>query len=113
MRLPWQARRAQVLGSITLKEPDVPDATTKKEPFYTLAVFWVTVLLMAPIDWVVYKVMDDVTQPNHDIRLVVVTAVISGALGAVYGFWLASSYSSAKKDDTIAAAVPKAPDAPK
>lgn len=72
-------------------------------PFYKMAAFWVTILLMIPIYFVTWEVMKDLSPTNHDLRLMVVTAFVSGALFAIIGFWLGTSISSQRKTELDAA----------
>lgn len=72
-------------------------------PFYKLASFWITLILMPLVYLVVYAVVirggDGWSQ---EVKAMVVSAIISGILGAVTGFWLGSSISSDRKTDLLA-----------
>ena len=97
-----------VVGGITLtaKETtmaDPPSATyNPSQPFWKQPAFYITLLLVPLVYLVVLIVLWPGSNFSTDIKTMVVTAVVSGVLGAITGFWLASSWSSTRKDDTIA-----------
>lgn len=92
-----------MLSGITLKEEPVP--TDPKEPFWKQPAFWVTLLLLPLVYIVTLLVLWPGNGYTPEVKIMVITAVGVGLLTAITGFWLASSYSSGKKDDTIATAV--------
>lgn len=65
---------------------------TEAPPYWTTGAWALTVLLMPPIYWVIYIVTRDGSPYGADIRASVVTAVITGALGALLGFWVGQTY---------------------
>ena len=67
-------------------------------PFWKQPHIYITLLLMVPIYFVVWKVIGE-PGFSETVRVMVVTAVISTALGAVLGFWLGTSQSSLKKEE--------------
>lgn len=79
--------------------PKVTDGT----PFWKTAPFWVTMVLMVPIYFVTYNVMVNNAPENRDLKLMVATAWISGALFGIMGFWLGTSMSSQRKTELAAA----------
>lgn len=79
--------------------PKVADGT----PFWKTAPFWVTMALMVPIYFVTYNVMLNNAPENQDLKLMVATAWISGALFGIMGFWLGTSMSSQRKTELAAA----------
>lgn len=73
-------------------------------PFWKQPHIYVTAMFMVPIWFVVYKVVGDTNSQFSDtVKVMVITAIISTSVGAILGYWLGSSQSSAKKDDTNAA----------
>ena len=73
-------------------------------PFWKQPHIYVTLLLMVPIYYVVFKVVGDTANAFSDtIKVMVVTAIISSALSGLLGFWLGTSQSSVKKDEATAA----------
>lgn len=69
---------------------------------------WVTLLLLPLVYLVVGAVVFSSKDAfSQDVKAMVVAAVISGVLGAITGYWLGTSFSSAKKDEQRAA--PAAP----
>ncbi len=70
-------------------------------PFWKQPHIYITLLLMVPIYYVVYQVIGT-NGFSETVRVMVVTAIISTALGAVLGFWLGTSQSSLKKDEARA-----------
>lgn len=86
---------------LAIKESPVPP-TTSKEPFYKQGPFWITLLLAPLVYIVVYAVLFQAGFTT-EIKVMVVTAIISTLLGAIIGYWLATSFQSGEKDKTIAA----------
>jgi muramidase (phage lysozyme) len=80
----------------------VANANPQQIPFYKNPGFIMACLLSPLIYMVVYKTMWDPTF-SEQLKTVVVTAVLSGLLGALTGFYFGSSLSSAKKDDALVA----------
>lgn len=87
-----------VAATRTLLVPKAEEGT----PFYMTGPFWITLLLMAPVYYVTHNIMEDRSPSNHDLRLMVATAFISGILFAVAGFWLGTSMSSQRKTELAA-----------
>jgi hypothetical protein len=67
------------------------------EPFWMLPAFWVTVLLL-PALYIVLGAVLFREGFSEEVKIMVVTAVVSGGLGSITGFWLGSSASSQRKD---------------
>lgn len=61
---------------------------------------WVTLLLLPLVYMTVASVLF-LEGWTSETKAMVVAAVISGALGAITGYWLGTSFSSAKKDDLL------------
>jgi lysozyme len=70
-------------------------------PVWSMAAFWISVMLMIPLYAVVFIVL---LNPDYDkdLRLQVITAVL-GVIMLVGGFWLGSSRDSARKTELLAA----------
>lgn len=62
---------------------------------------WVTAALLPLVYIVVWTVVRD-PGSSEQLRTVVVTAVISGLLGSITGFWLGTSLSSQRKTEILA-----------
>ena len=100
---------ARVLAGIALTEEAPVPTPTDKEPFWRQPAIWVTAMLMPLVYFVTIVVLLPSNNYSTEVKVVVITAIISGVLGAVVGFWLATSYSSGKKDDLLAATRPPDP----
>lgn len=71
-------------------------------PFYRMASFWITLILMPLVYLVVYAVVIKGGDGwSQEVKAMVVSAIISGILGAVTGFWLGSSLGSDRKNDLL------------
>ena len=62
---------------------------------------WVTIMLL-PLVYLVVSAVLFKDGFSDDVRAMTVAAVISGVLGAITGYWLGTSFSSAKKDERLA-----------
>lgn len=96
-------KQARVLASISLtKTSEVAVSTTQQPlPFWKQPAIYVTGMIMPLVYICAIMVLWPGNNYTESIRVMVITAIVSGALGAITGFWLASSYSSSKKDDAI------------
>lgn len=64
---------------------------------------WITAALLPLVYGVVFAVVfGDAATFSDEIRVMVVTAVVSGTLGGIIAYWLGSSMSSRNKDELIA-----------
>lgn len=82
-------------------------AAPEAKSFWQQPALWITLLLLPLVYWVVGAVLHGwggVWAP--EIRASVVSAVISGVLGSVTGFWLGTSWGSSRKTDMLAGAKP-------
>lgn len=65
---------------------------------------WITAALLPLVYGVVYIVLTGSTDNfSTETKAMVVAAIVSGVLGAILGYWLGTSASSARKDDSIIA----------
>jgi muramidase (phage lysozyme) len=90
---------AEVGGGIV--EARKSAGSTDQIPFYKNAafIFWITV---APLVYAgVYAVLFGPAQFSDDAKMMVLTALFTGVLGAGTGFFLGSSLSSQRKDATL------------
>lgn len=87
--------------TLTLSEPE-PSMNNSPQPFWKQPAIYITAMIMPLIYYVTYAVMNGVG--GQQMQTMVITAIISGALGTIGGFWLGSSQGSGKKDDALAAA---------
>jgi muramidase (phage lysozyme) len=71
------------------------------QPMYKNPAFIVTLLLMPLVYVVVGAVLWKENIPQ-DLLVMTVTAVISGVLSGIMGFWLGTSFGSSKKTDILA-----------
>ena len=70
-------------------------------PMYKNPAFVVTMMLMPLVYTVVGAVLWKENIPQ-DLLVMTVTAVISGVLSGIMGFWLGTSFGSSKKTDLLA-----------
>jgi muramidase (phage lysozyme) len=77
------------------------EASIKSEGFWKQPAFWVTLLLMPLVYLVVVTVLGLVGpgQFSVEIQIMVVSSIVSGLLAAISGFWLGTSWSSARKTE--------------
>lgn len=78
----------------------MPDPT-HPAPFWKQGPFYITLLLSPLVYIVVYAVLFRAGFTT-EIKVMVVTAIISTLLGAIIGYWLATSFGSTEKDKIIA-----------
>lgn len=78
-------------------------------PLYKNPAMWISVLLMPLIYYVVMMVIGIpwgdrmiATEITQDVRSMVIATIVSGVLMGIMGFWLGTSYGSARKTDIIA-----------
>lgn len=76
-------------------------AQSQIEPKRNLAL-WVTAALL-PLVYITVVAVLFVDGFSNDVRAMVVASVVTGLLGGITGYWLGTSFSSAKKDDRAAA----------
>lgn len=69
------------------------------EPKRNMAL-WVTIMLL-PLVYVTVTAVLFTDGWTSETRAMVVAAVISGVLGAITGYWLGTSFSSARKDERL------------
>lgn len=77
------------------------EANTKSEGFWKQPAFWITLILVPLVYIVVLAVLGvfGTTVFSTEIQIMVVSSIISGLLGAITGFWLGTSWSSARKTE--------------
>lgn len=77
------------------------EANTKSEGFWKQPAFWITLILVPLVYIVVLTVLGllGTTIFSTEIQIMVVSSIISGLLGAITGFWLGTSWSSARKTE--------------
>jgi lysozyme len=63
--------------------------------FYSPA-FWVTVLLMPLLYGTVWIALTSESGFSNEVRAAIASAVVTGILGAVVGFWLGSSFTTSR-----------------
>jgi hypothetical protein len=84
---------------------DTASQTAAKAFWYSPA-FWITILVvMPPVDYMVYTVISKMAAPSEQL----VTQVVTGLLGlfaVAAAFYYGTTYGSLKKDETIAKQVP-------
>lgn len=72
--------------------------------FYKQPAFWITLLLL-PLPYAVVSSVLGIWPTglsySDEIRVMVVTAVISGVLSGITGFWLGTSFSSSRKTEML------------
>jgi len=70
-------------------------ASADSKSFYSPA-FWVTVLLMPLLYGTVWIALTNESGFSNEVRAAIASAVVTGILGAVVGFWLGSSFTTSK-----------------
>lgn len=89
-------------GVIAARQAD-HDATQGEKPFWFSPAFAITCLLVPLVYLVVSAVVFGLGgQWSDEMRSVVVTAIVTGLLGSISGYYLGSSLGSKSKDATIA-----------
>lgn len=80
------------------------EANEASPNFWKQPAFWITLLLLPLIYIVVFSVLGLVGSIvfSTEIQIMVVSSIISGLLGAITGFWLGTSWSSARKTELAA-----------
>jgi hypothetical protein len=72
--------------------------------FWKQPAFWITVLLLPLPYLVVTSVLGIWPQTgvySDEIKIMVITAIISGVLSGITGFWLGTSFSSSRKTEIM------------
>lgn len=77
-------------------------ATQAEHGFWMSPAFWITVALMPLLYMTVWRVLWADPPFSDEMRVMVVTAIATGLLGSITGFFLGSAMGSQKKDETIA-----------
>ena len=80
--------------------PAARQASAAVSDFWKQPGIWVTVMLMPLVYFVTYKVMTGAF--SAEVQSMVIASIISGVLSAVTGFWLGTSFSSARKTELAA-----------
>ena len=97
-----QPGKALVLGSITLTQEKV----TMDPPKETKHPAMLVTYLLLPL---VYAVVGFVLWPGSsyppEVKTMVITAIVSGVLGTIVGFWMGTSLGSSRKTDAMNAAI--------
>lgn len=77
------------------------EANFHSEGFWKQPAFWITCLLLPLVYGVVGAVLGLVgtTSFSVEIQIMVVSSIVSGLLAAISGFWLGTSWSSARKTE--------------
>jgi hypothetical protein len=92
----------EIGGGIEKAREAAVKAQADKPPYMNPAL-WVSGALLPLVYLVVARVLFSTPETfNNEIKVLVITAVITGVLGAITGFWLGSSMSSRSKDDILA-----------
>lgn len=87
-------------GFVAARAADVV-VTQGEKPFWYSPVFWISLMLMPLIYIVTYRVLW-AEGFSEEIRTVVITAIATGLLSSITGFYMGSAMGSARKDDAIA-----------
>jgi hypothetical protein len=66
-------------------------------PFWKMPAFWISVLLLPLLYGTVYLVLTGASDAfSSEVRAAIASAVVTGVLGGLIGFWLGSSYTTSK-----------------
>jgi len=71
-------------------------AASSDGKFFYSPAFWVTVLLMPLLYGTVWLALTSESGFSNEVRAAIASAVVTGILGAVVGFWLGSSFTTSK-----------------
>jgi lysozyme len=71
-------------------------AASSDGKFFYSPAFWVTVLLMPLLYGTVWIALTSESGFSNEVRAAIASAVVTGILGAVVGFWLGSSFTTSK-----------------
>jgi lysozyme len=71
-------------------------STSSDGKFFYSPAFWVTVLLMPLLYGTVWIALTSESGFSNEVRAAIASAVVTGILGAVVGFWLGSSFTTSK-----------------
>jgi lysozyme len=71
-------------------------AASADSKFFYSPAFWVTVLLMPLLYGTVWIALTNESGFSNEVRAAIASAVVTGILGAVVGFWLGSSFTTSK-----------------
>jgi lysozyme len=71
-------------------------AASADSKFFYSPAFWVTVLLMPLLYGTVWIALTSESGFSNEVRAAIASAVVTGILGAVVGFWLGSSFTTSK-----------------
>ena len=71
-------------------------AATADSKFFYSPAFWVTVLLMPLLYGTVWIALTSESGFSNEVRAAIASAIVTGILGAVVGFWLGSSFTTSK-----------------
>lgn len=91
----------EVGGGITEARKADAVATQAEHGFWWSPVFWISVLLLPLVYLVVYRVLWADPPFSDEMRVMVVTAIATGLLGSITGYFMGSAMGSQRKDDTI------------
>jgi lysozyme len=71
-------------------------AASSDGKFFYSPAFWVTVLLLPLLYGTVWIALTSESGFSNEVRAAIASAVVTGILGAVVGFWLGSSFTTSK-----------------
>jgi hypothetical protein len=71
-------------------------AASSDGKFFYSPAFWVTVLLMPLLYGTVWIALTSESGFSNEVRAAIASAVVTGILGAVVGFWLGSSFTTSR-----------------
>lgn len=78
----------------------VANASPDAPAFWKQPAFYITLLLLPLVYGTVYQVLTAASY-SDEIRIMVVTAIVSGVLSGITGFWMGTSFSSARKSELV------------
>jgi membrane protein DedA with SNARE-associated domain len=102
-----EAAVQSVWYEITINAEGIEGARTASKElsssFWKQPAFWITVLLLPLPYLVVMSVLGFVgtTVYTTEIQIMVITAIISGVLSGITGYWLGTSFSSQRKTEIM------------
>lgn len=97
----WYELQEMGGGVETARKANEGYLQTDSKPFWYAPAFWVSLLLLPLVYMVVGAVLFR-DGWSDEIKIMVITAILTGALGAITAYWMGTSSSSQRKDELAA-----------
>ena len=97
----WYELQEMGGGVETARKTNEAYLQPEAKPFWYAPAFWVSLLLLPLVYMVVGAVLFR-DGWSDEIKIMVITAILTGALGAITAYWMGTSSSSQRKDELAA-----------